>query len=118
MVNEIVLVGRLVKTPQLRVTDKGTKTATITLAVPRNYKNVNGEYDTDFLDCVLWTGIAENTAEYCKTGDIVGIKGKVQSRLIEQPDGTKKKKTEIIADRVTFLGGNKKVEEDEKLEES
>ena len=118
MVNQIILVGRIARAPETKVTENGKKYATLTLAVPRNYKNVNGEYDTDFLDCVLWTGIAENTAEYCKTGDIVGIKGKVQSRLIEQPDGTKKKKTEIIADRVTFLGGNKKAEEDEKLEES
>ncbi len=113
MVNEIVLVGRLVKTPELKVTESGKKTTTITLAVPRNYKNIDGEYDTDFLDCTLWTNVAENTTEYCKTGDMIGVKGKVQTRMIDLPDGTRKKKTEIIADRITFLGSsnsNKKEE--------
>ena len=74
MVNQIILVGRLVKNPTLELTENGKKISVITLAVPRSYKNVNGEYDTDFLDCTLWTGIAESTSEYCKTGDIIGVK--------------------------------------------
>ena len=65
MLNQIVIVGRLVKNPELKETEKGKKVTNITLAVPRNYKNINGEYDTDFIDCILWTGVAENTAEYC-----------------------------------------------------
>ena len=73
MLNQIVLVGRLVKTPELKVTENGKKTSTITLAVPRNYKNVHGEYETDFLDCTLWTNVAENTTEYCQVGDMIGI---------------------------------------------
>lgn len=108
MLNQVVLVGRLVKTPELKVTDNGKKMSTITLAVPRNYKNVNGEYETDFLDCVLWTGVAENTNEYCQTGDMLGIKGRVQTRLIESADGSRKKKTEIIAERVSFLSNSNK----------
>lgn len=108
MLNQIVLVGRLVKTPELKVTDNGKKTSVITLAVPRNYKNQDGQYDTDFLECVLWTGIAENTAEYCKTGDMIGVKGRVQSRVIEKEDGTKRKKTEIVAEKVTFLSSSNK----------
>ena len=103
MLNQIVLVGRLVKTPELRLTENGKKTSTITLAVPKNYKNMDGEYDTDFLDCTLWTNVAENTSEYCQAGDMLGIKGRIQSRIITQDDGTKKKKTEIIAEKVTFL---------------
>lgn len=103
MLNQVVLVGRIVKTPELRVTETGKKTATVTLAVPRNYKNMNGEYDTDFLDCTLWTNIAENTTEYCQTGDMVGVKGRIQTRVIQNEDGSKKKKTEIIAEKVTFL---------------
>ena len=92
MLNQVVLVGRIVKTPELRVTETGKKTATVTLAVPRNYKNMNGEYDTDFLDCTLWTNIAENTTEYCQTGDMVGVKGRIQTRVIHNEDGSKKKK--------------------------
>ena len=108
MLNQIVLVGRLVKTPELRITDNCRKTSVITLAVPRNYKNQDGQYDTDFLECVLWTGVAESTAEYCKTGDMIGVKGRVQSRIVEKEDGTKKKKTEIVAERVTFLSSSNK----------
>ena len=103
MLNQIVLVGRIVRTPELRVTESGRKTATVTLAVPRSYKNMEGEYDTDFLDCILWTNVAENTTEYCQTGDMVGVKGRVQTRVILNEDGTKKKKTEIVAEKVTFL---------------
>lgn len=103
MLNQVVLVGRIVKNPELRVTENGKKTATVTLAVPRNYKNSEGEYDTDFLDCTMWTNVAENTSEYCQTGDMVGVKGRIQTRVIETDDGTKKKKTEIVAEKVTFL---------------
>ena len=113
MVNQIILVGRLVKTPELELTDSGKKISTITLAVPRTYKNLNGEYDTDFLDCTLWTGVAENTSEYCKTGDIIGIKGRLQSRIIEKDDGTKYKKMEIIAEKVSFLASSKDKKENE-----
>lgn len=117
MLNQVVLVGRIVKTPEVKVTETGKKTATVTLAVPRNYKNMNGEYDTDFLDCTLWTNIAENTAEYCQTGDMVGVKGRIQTRVIHNEDGTKKKKTEIVAEKVTFLAQsptNKEQKEEKK----
>lgn len=106
MVNQIVLVGRIARNPETRITESGKKVATLTLAVPRNYKNSNGEYDTDFLDCTLWSSVAESTSEYCDTGDMIGIKGRVQTRIVEGTDGTKKKKTEIIAEKVTFLTSN------------
>lgn len=117
MLNQVVLVGRIVKTPELKVTETGKKTATVTLAVPRNYKNMNGEYDTDFLDCTLWTNIAENTTEYCQTGDMVGVKGRIQTRVIHNEDGSKKKKTEIVAEKVTFLAQAPNNKEQSKTEE-
>ena len=107
MINQVVLVGRLVQTPELRETESGKKMSGITLAVPRSYKNIDGEYDTDFIDCTLWTGIAENTAEYCKTGDVIGVKGRLQTRLIEKEDGSKYKRVDIVAERVTFLSSSK-----------
>ena len=113
MVNQIILVGRLVKTPELELTDSGKKISTITLAVPRTYKNLNGEYDTDFIDCTLWTGVAESTSEYCKTGDILGVRGRIQSRIIEKDDGTKYKKMEIIAEKVSFLSSTKDKKDNE-----
>lgn len=103
MINHIILVGRITQTPELQLTENGKKMSEITLAVPRPYKNQNGEYDTDFLDCTLWTTIAETTAEYCQVGDLIGIKGRLQSRMIEKEDGSKYKKSEIVAERVTFL---------------
>lgn len=106
MINQVMLVGRLVRTPNLFLSENGRKGSFITLAVGRPYKNQDGEYDTDFLDCTLWSGVAENTAEYCKTGDIVGIRGRIQSRIIEKEDGSKNKIMEIVADKVTFLSSS------------
>ena len=106
MVNQIVLVGRIARTPETKTSENGKKFATLTLAVPRNYKNSNGDYDTDFLDCTLWSSVAESTSEYCKTGDMIGVKGRVQSRIVESPDGFRRRKTEIVAERVTFLTSN------------
>ena len=122
MVNQIVLVGSIARTPEDKTSDNGKKFSTITLAVPRNYKNVNGEYETDFLDCTLWSSVAESTSEYCKTGDMIGVKGRIQSRIVETPDGQRKRKTEIIAERVTFLTSNSsrrdnEMEEKDKTEE-
>ena len=110
MLNQTVLVGRLVKDPELRETDAGNKVTNITLAVPRSYKNQNGEYDTDFISCVLWKGIAENTAAYVKRGDLVGIKGHIQSRNIELSDDVKKSIVEVVAEKVIFLS-SKRVDE-------
>ena len=118
MLNQIILVGRLVKTPELFLTENGKKGSIVTLAVGRGFKNQDGEYDTDFIDCTLWTMIAENTAEYCKTGDIVGIRGRLQSRIIENEDGTKYKKMEVIADKVTFLSSAKNNRDEDSSDDS
>lgn len=117
MVNQIVLVGRIARAPETRTTENGKKVASLTLAVPRNYKNANGEYDTDFLDCTLWSSVAESTSEYCKTGDMIGVKGRVQSRIVETPDGLRRRKTEIVAERVTFLTSNSSRRENEVIEQ-
>ena len=86
--------------------EKGVKVATISLAIPRSFKNMEGGYDTDFVDCVAFDNIAENTSEYCGKGDIVGVKGRIQSRTIEK-DGITEYLTEIVAERVTFLSSKK-----------
>ena len=85
---------------------KGNKVATLSLAIPRSFKNSEGVYDTDFIDCILFDNIADNTSEYCKKGDIVGIKGRVQSRVVEKDD-KKEYCTDIIAEKVTFLSSKK-----------
>ena len=112
MLNQSILVGRIVKDPEIRETESGNKVTNITLAVQRPYKNINGEYDTDFISCVLWKGVAETTAEYCKKGDLIGIRGRIQTRPIELSDETRHSLMEVIAERVTFLS-SKKVNETE-----
>ena len=110
MLNQIVLVGRLVKDPVLKETEQGKKRSFITLASPRSFKNAEGSYDTDFIDCILWDGIAKNTAEYCKKGDVIGVKGRLQSRKYEM-DNTTKFVIEVIAEKVTFLTSHKEADE-------
>lgn len=107
MLNQSILVGRIVKEPEVRETENGTKVTNITLAVQRPYKNVEGEYDTDFISCVLWKGIAETTAEYCKKGDLIGIRGRIQSKITDYPNDIKHNVMEVVAERVTFLSGKK-----------
>ena len=115
MLNQTVIVGRIVRDPELKETDSGRKVTNITLAVPRSYKNINGEYETDYIPCVLWKGVAESTSQYCKKGDLVGIKGRIQSRNYEVEE-ERKYVVELIAENVTFLS-SKKPEEVEEVEE-
>lgn len=102
MLNQTVIVGRIAKDPELRETENGKKVTNVTLAVPRSFKNAEGIYETDFINCVLWKGIAESTVEYCKKGDLVGVKGRIQTRVYEK-DEEKKYATEVVAEKVTFL---------------
>ena len=106
MINQLVVVGRLTKDPELRKTEAGKNVTNVTLAVPRSYKNTNGEYETDFIDCVLWSSVAETTTEYCKKGDLIGVKGRIQTRSFEK-DEQKKFVTEVVAEKVTFLSSKK-----------
>lgn len=107
MLNQAVLVGRIVQEPELKKTENGKNVTNITLAVPRSYKNHDGEYETDFINCVLWMGIAENTVEYCKKGDLVGIRGHIQTRSIDTEENKKRQYVEVVAEKVTFLAGKK-----------
>ena len=115
MLNQMVIVGRLVDEPKMKELEDGKKVANLTLAVPRSYKNANGEYDTDFIDCILWGGVAENTCEYCKKGDLLGVKGRIQTNYYEK-DGKNIKNTEIVAEKVTFLTSNNKDKENDEVE--
>ena len=82
------------------------------MAIPRSFKNMEGGYDTDFIDCVAFDMIAENTKEYCSKGDIIGVKGRIQSRVVEKEE-EKKYLIEIIAEKVTFLSSTKEEKVDE-----
>ena len=111
MLNQTVIVGRLVKDPELYETENGNKVTNITLAVPRSFKNMDGEYDTDFISCVLWKGIAENAVEYCKKGDLLGVKGRIQSKKINLDEETRREVLEVVAEKVTYLSSSRKTDE-------
>lgn len=105
MLNQVVLVGRLVKDIEVKELEEGKKVGYITLAVNRAFKNEDGIYETDFVDCVLWDNVAQNVSEYCKKGDVIGIKGRIQVRYTGEEE-VKTKVTEIVAEKVTFLSSN------------
>jgi single-strand DNA-binding protein len=111
MLNQIVLVGRLTRNITVNESDSGIKVATIPLAIPRSFKNSDGTYDTDFVDCVAFDQIANNTSEYCEKGDIVGVKGRIQTRIVDK-EGQKENVMEIIAEKVTFLSSHTKEEKE------
>ena len=104
MLNQIVLVGRLVQDLEIKELENGNKISEITLAVKRSYKNYEGIYETDVIPCIVWNKVAENTAEFCRKGDIIGVRGRLQ-RL-------ESNELQVIAERVTFLSSK-----DEKREE-
>ena len=110
MLNQVVLVGRLTSDLEAKELEDGRKVTNMTLAIPRSFKNADGEYETDFVECTLWNNIAENTAEYCKKGDIVGVKGRLQTNNYEKEDGSKVFKLDVVAEKVTFLSSRSKEE--------
>ncbi|WP_203289127.1 single-stranded DNA-binding protein [Metabacillus indicus] len=105
MINSVVLVGRLTKDPEMRYTADGAPVANITLAVNRTFKNASGVMEADFVNCTLWRKTAENTANYCRKGSIVGVSGRIQTRNYENSEGKRVYVTEVVADSVRFMGG-------------
>ena len=104
MNNYVVLIGRIVN--ELTI-DSDTKNCEITIAISRSFKNEDGIYETDFIPVRLYNDIAKNVVEYCKKGDLVGIKGRVQTKQEEN-----KNTIEIIAERVSFLTSKSNKEEE------
>ena len=104
MLNQVVLVGRIVKGIELKIDELEQKSAEVILAVPRSYKNANGEYETDFVSCEVLGGIAENTCKYFKAGDLLGVKGMVRSN---------NNTINILAEKISFLSSKKEQENNE-----
>ena len=117
MHNMVYLIGRLTEDPTLKKLDDDKEMLTINLAVQRSFKNEDGIYETDYLRCILWNALASHTCEYCKKGDLVGLKGRIQSRSYEDEDKNIKYITEIVVDKISFLASAKNKEEKEELEE-
>lgn len=103
--NQVSIIGRLVKDPEV-VDYDNTQLSHITLAVPRSYKNADGIYETDFIECILWRGIALNTAEYCKKGDLICVRGRLETSVYEK-EGKNIYALNVVAEKVTFLATKK-----------
>lgn len=103
MINNVVLIGRLTRDPELRYTPTNIATTQFNLACNRNFKNQNGEYDADFINCVIWRQQAENFANLVKKGNLVGITGRIQTRNYEGTDGKRVYVTEVVAESFQLL---------------
>lgn len=103
MINRVVLVGRLTKEPEYRVTPSGVQVATFTLAINRTFTNQNGERQADFINCVVFRTPAENVNKYLNKGNLAGIEGRLQSRSYENNEGKRVYVTEVVCDSVQFL---------------
>ena len=102
--NKVCLIGRLTKDPELRYTTNGTAIANFTLAVNRPFTNQKGNKEADFIPIVVWNKAAENCAQYLAKGQQTAIEGRLQVRSYEDNDKQKRWITEVIAERVEFLG--------------
>lgn len=105
--NNVVLVGRLTRDPELRTTPNGIATCQISLAV-NGLPNQNGERTTDFINVQVWRRQAENVSKYCTKGSQVGVVGRIHTRSYDANDGSKRYVTEVVADNITFLGSSNK----------
>lgn len=104
MLNRVILIGRLTRDPELRVTSQsGVSVATFTVAVDRSFQNQGGQRETDFIDCVAWRRLAETVAEHLKKGRLVAVDGRLQIRSYEAQDGQRRRVTEVVAEDVRFL---------------
>ena len=110
MYNQVFLIGRTTEKPTLNKLESGQTVGHLTLAVNRPYKNQDGNYDTDFITCTLWNGIATNANAYCNKGSLIAVKGiviqKEENVVIKKDDEilSKKIKTyDIVAENVVFL---------------
>lgn len=103
MINNVALVGRLTRDPELKYTPSNIAITTFNLAVNRNFKGANGEREADFINCMIWRKQAELLAEWCKKGNLVGITGRIQTRSYENKQGQRVYVTEVVADTFQLL---------------
>ncbi|QXZ56517.1 single-stranded DNA-binding protein [Enterococcus faecium] len=103
MINNVTLVGRLTKDPDLRYTANGTGVATFTLAINRNFTNQAGEREADFVQCVIWRKPAETLANYARKGTLLGVTGRIQTRSYENQQGQRVYVTEVVAESFQLL---------------
>lgn len=103
MINNVVLTGRITRNLELKQTNNNNSSLNITLAVDRNFKDQNGEKQTDFISCKAFGKRAETIAQYCQKGDLIGITGSIQTGSYQKQDGTKVYTTDVMVDGLSFF---------------
>lgn len=101
--NKVMLIGRITKNIELKSTPNGKEVADFSIAVKRNYKNQNGEYEADFINCISFGKTAELLGKYTKKGDQIAIEGRINTRNYENKEGKKVYITEILVENIMFL---------------
>lgn len=105
--NQVNLVGRLVKDPQLKRFENGAIRATFSLAVSREYKSKNNTLESDFIFISTWDKLAEIVERYCHKGMLVSIVGRIQTRSYDDNEGKRQFISEVVGEKVRFLAKNK-----------
>ena len=103
MINQVVLVGRITKDPELRTATSGNSICSFTVAVDNRLKNSDGSRGTSFISCVCFGQSAETTAKFTRKGSLVGVEGTLSQRKYQRQDGSMGSVLEVICDRVQFL---------------
>ena len=112
MLNNIVIMGRLTRDPELRRTGSGTAVASFTLAVDRDFSGKDGEKVTDFIDCVAWRQTGEFVSKYFTKGRMACVQGSLQMRDWTDKDGNKRRSAEVIASNVYFADSKNTAQSD------
>ena len=102
--NKVILMGRLTRDVEMRQTPNGVSLARFSIAVTRRFKNSNGEYDADFINCIAWRKTGEFIARYFQKGSMMAVVGSIQTRSWDGNDGKKQYATEVIVDEAYFTG--------------
>lgn len=103
MINNVTIVGRLTRDPELRYTPSNIAITTFNMAVNRNFKNQAGDREADFINCMIWRQQAENLASWAKKGALIGITGRIQTRSYDNQQGQRVYVTEVVADTFQLL---------------
>ena len=102
--NKVILMGRLTRDVEMRQTTNGATVARFSIAVNRRFKNSEGNYDADFINCVAWRQTGEFISRYFQKGSMIAVVGSIQSRSWDGQDGKKQYATEVVVDEAYFTG--------------
>lgn len=105
MINNAVIMGRIVANPEARVTANGTSVTSFTVAIDRRFSKQGEEKQTDFVDIVAWGKTCDFICKFFSKGQMIAIQGSIQTRMFEDKNGNKRKAVEIVAENVSFCGG-------------